>query len=155
MDVQTMTIISSAVVFLIVTLLLVVMLLTAKYYLVPGGKAKIDINGKKELEVNVGNSLLTGLSEEKIFLASACGGKGSCAQCRVRVTEGGGEILPTEQVHFSRKEQQAGWRLGCQVKVKGNLSIEVPDSVLEIKEYECTVISNKNVATYIKEFIVV
>ena len=154
MDVQTMTIISSAVVFLIVTLLLVVMLLTAKYYLVPGGKAKIDINGKKELEVNVGNSLLTSLSEEKIFLASACGGKGSCAQCRVRVTEGGGEILPTEQVHFSRKEQQAGWRLGCQVKVKGNLSIEVPDSVLEIKEYECTVISNKNVATYIKEFIV-
>ena len=130
------------------------MLLTAKYYLVPGGKAKIDINGKKELEVNVGNSLLTSLSEEKIFLASACGGKGSCAQCRVRVTEGGGEILPTEQVHFSRKEQQAGWRLGCQVKVKGNLSIEVPDSVLEIKEYECTVISNKNVATYIKEFIV-
>jgi Na+-transporting NADH:ubiquinone oxidoreductase subunit F len=154
MDVQTMTIISSAVVFLIVTLLLVVMLLTAKYYLVPGGKAKIDINGKKELEVNVGNSLLTSLSEEKIFLASACGGKGSCAQCRVRVTEGGGEILPTEQVHFSRKEQQAGWRLGCQVKVKGNLSIEVPDSVHEIKEYECTVISNKNVATYIKEFIV-
>ena len=154
MDVQTMTIISSAVVFLIVTLLLVVMLLTAKYYLVPGGKAKIDINGKKELEVNVGNSLLTSLSEEKIFLASACGGKGSCSQCRVRVTEGGGEILPTEQVHFSRKEQQAGWRLGCQVKVKGNLSIEVPDSVLEIKEYECTVISNKNVATYIKEFIV-
>lgn len=154
MDVQTMTIISSAVVFLIVTLLLVVMLLTAKYYLVPGGKAKIDINGKKELEVNVGNSLLTSLSEEKIFLASACGGKGSCAQCRVRVTEGGGEILLTEQVHFSRKEQQAGWRLGCQVKVKGNLSIEVPDSVLEIKEYECTVISNKNVATYIKEFIV-
>lgn len=154
MDVQTMTIISSAVVFLIVTLLLVVMLLTAKYYLVPGGKAKIDINGKKELEVNVGNSLLTSLSEEKIFLASACGGKGSCAQCRVRVTEGGGEVLPTEQVHFSRKEQQAGWRLGCQVKVKGNLSIEVPDSVLEIKEYECTVISNKNVATYIKEFIV-
>ena len=154
MDVQTITIISSAVIFLIVTLLLVIILLSAKHYLVPGGKAKIDINGKKELEVNVGSSLLASLSEEKIFLASACGGKGSCAQCRVRVTEGGGEILPTEQVHFSRKEQQAGWRLGCQVKVKENLSIEVPDSVLEIKEYECTVISNKNVATYIKEFIV-
>ena len=86
MDVQTMTIISSAVIFLIVTLLLVVMLLTAKHYLLPRGKAKIEINGKKELEVNVGNSLLTSLSEEKIFLASACGGKGSCAQCRVRVT---------------------------------------------------------------------
>lgn len=154
MDVQTMTVISSAVIFLIVTLLLVIILLAAKYYLVPRGKTKIDINGKKELDVNVGSSLLTSLSEQKIFLASACGGKGSCAQCRVRVTEGGGEILPTEQVHFSRKEQQTGWRLGCQVKVKGNLSIEVPDSVLEIKEYECTVISNKNVATYIKEFIV-
>lgn len=149
-----MTIILSAVIFLIITLLLVVILLVAKHYLVPGGKAKIDINGKKELEVNVGGSLLSSLSEQKIFLASACGGKGSCAQCRVRVTEGGGEILPTEQVHFSRKEQQSGWRLGCQVKVKDNLSIEVPDSVLEIKEYECTVISNKNVATFIKEFIV-
>ncbi len=155
MDVQTMTIISSAVIFLIVTLLLVVILLVAKYYLVPSGTAKIDINGKKELDVKVGSSLLTSLSEQKIFLASACGGKGSCAQCRVRVTEGGGEILPTEQVHFSRKEQQSGWRLGCQVKVKDNLSIEVPDSVLEIKEYECTVVSNKNVATFIKEFIVV
>lgn len=154
MDVQTMTIISSAVIFLIVTLLLVVILLVAKYYLVPSGTAKIDINGKKELDVKVGSSLLTSLSERKIFLASACGGKGSCAQCRVRVTEGGGEILPTEQVHFSRKEQQSGWRLGCQVKVKDNLSIEVPDSVLEIKEYECTVVSNKNVATFIKEFIV-
>ncbi len=149
-----MTIILSAVIFLIITLLLVVILLVAKHYLVPGGKAKIDINGKKKLEVNVGGSLLSSLSEQKIFLASACGGKGSCAQCRVRVTEGGGEILPTEQVHFSRKEQQSGWRLGCQVKVKDNLSIEVPDSVLEIKEYECTVISNKNVATFIKEFIV-
>lgn len=154
MDVQTMTIISSAVIFLIVTLLLVVILLVAKYYLVPSGTAKFDINGKKELDVKVGSSLLTSLSEQKIFLASACGGKGSCAQCRVRVTEGGGEILPTEQVHFSRKEQQSGWRLGCQVKVKDNLSIEVPDSVLEIKEYECTVVSNKNVATFIKEFIV-
>lgn len=154
MDVQTMTIISSAVIFLIVTLLLVVILLVAKYYLVPSGTAKIDINGKKELDVKIGSSLLTSLSEQKIFLASACGGKGSCAQCRVRVTEGGGEILPTEQVHFSRKEQQSGWRLGCQVKVKDNLSIEVPDSVLEIKEYECTVVSNKNVATFIKEFIV-
>lgn len=149
------TIISSAVIFLVVTLVLVVVLLVAKHYLVAGGIARIDINnGKKELDVNVGGTLLTSLSEQKIFLASACGGKGSCAQCRVRVTEGGGEILPTEQVHFSRKEQQAGWRLGCQVKVKDNISIEVPDSVLEIKEYECTVISNKNVATFIKEFIV-
>lgn len=154
-DVKLITIISSAVIFLIVTLVLVVILLVAKRYLVASGKAKVDINsGKKELDVNVGSTLLSGLSEQGVFLASACGGKGSCAQCRVRVTEGGGEILPTEQVHFSRKEQQAGWRLGCQVKVKDNIKIEVPDSVLEIKEYECIVVSNKNVATFIKEFIV-
>lgn len=154
-DVKLITIISSAVIFLIVTLVLVVILLVAKRYLVASGKAKVDINsGKKDLDVNVGSTLLSGLSEQGVFLASACGGKGSCAQCRVRVTEGGGEILPTEQVHFSRKEQQAGWRLGCQVKVKDNIKIEVPDSVLEIKEYECTVVSNKNVATFIKEFIV-
>ena len=154
-DVKLITIISSAVIFLIVTLVLVVILLVAKRYLVASGKAKVDINsGKKEVDVNVGSTLLSGLSEQGVFLASACGGKGSCAQCRVRVTEGGGEILPTEQVHFSRKEQQAGWRLGCQVKVKDNIKIEVPDSVLEIKEYECTVVSNKNVATFIKEFIV-
>ena len=154
-DVKLITIISSAVIFLIVTLVLVVILLVAKRYLVASGKAKVDINsGKKELDVNVGSTLLSGLSEQGVFLASACGGKGSCAQCRVRVTEGGGEILPTEQVHFSRKEQQAGWRLGCQVKVKDNIKIEVPDSVLEIKEYECPVVSHKNVATFIKEFIV-
>ena len=154
-DVKLITIIYSAVIFLIVTLVLVVILLVAKRYLVASGKAKVDItSGKKELAVNVGSTLLSGLSEQGVFLASACGGKGSCAQCRVRVTEGGGEILPTEQVHFSRKEQQAGWRLGCQVKVKDNIKIEVPDSVLEIKEYECTVVSNKNVATFIKEFIV-
>ena len=154
-EVKLITIISSAVIFLIVTLVLVVILLVAKRYLVASGKAKVDINsGKKELDVNVGSTLLSGLSEQGVFLASACGGKGSCAQCRVRVTEGGGEILPTEQVHFSRKEQQAGWRLGCQVIVEDNIKIEVPDSVLEIKEYECTVVSNKNVATFIKEFIV-
>ena len=154
-EVKLITIISSAVIFLIVTLVLVVILLVAKRYLVASGKAKVDINsGKKELDVNVGSTLLSGLSEHGVVLASAWGGKGSCAQCRVRVTEGGGEILPTEQVHFSRKEQQAGWRLGCQVKVKDNIKIEVPDSVLEIKEYECTVVSNKNVATFIKEFIV-
>lgn len=150
-----MTIISSAIVFLIVTLLLVLVLLITKHYLVASGKVKIDINdGKKELDVKIGNTLLSSLAENNVLLASACGGKGSCAQCRVKVTEGGGEILSTEQVHFSRKEQQAGWRLGCQVKVKDNLAIEVPDSVLEIKEYECTVVSNKNVATFIKELIV-
>lgn len=154
-DIQSLTVISSAVIFLIVTLLLVVILLVAKHYLVPSGKIHININdGKKDIEVETGSSLLATLAENDIHLASACGGKGSCGQCRVRVTEGGGNILPTETVHFSRKEQQAHWRLGCQVKVKEDMNIIVEDSVLEIKEWECEVISNKNVATFIKEFIV-
>lgn len=154
-DIQSLTVISSAAIFLIVTLLLVVVLLVAKHYLVPSGKIHININDrKKDLEVETGSSLLSTLAENGIHLASACGGKGSCGQCRVRVTEGGGNILPTETVHFSRKEQQANWRLGCQVKVKEDMNIIVEDSVLEIKEWECEVISNKNVATFIKEFIV-
>ena len=150
-----LTIFSSAILFLIVTLILVIILLVAKKYLVPAGNVTIDINdSKKTLQVPQGSSLLSTLATQDIHLASACGGKGSCGQCRVQVLEGGGNILPTETVHFSRKEQQAHWRLGCQVKVKDNLKIQVPDSVLEIKEWECEVISNKNVATFIKEFIV-
>ncbi len=150
-----LTIFTSAILFLIVTLLLVIILLVAKKYLVPSGNVTIDINdGKKMLEVSQGSSLLSTLATQGIHLASACGGKGSCGQCKVQVPDGGGNILPTETVHFSRKEQQANWRLGCQVKVKDNLKILVPDSVLEIKEWECEVISNKNVATFIKEFIV-
>ena len=150
-----LTVASSAIIFLIVTLLLVVLLLVAKHYLVPSGKVKIDINGgKRQLEVETGSSLLGTLHENGVMLSSACGGKGSCGQCKCRVTEGGGEILPTEAVHFSRKEQADHWRLGCQVKVKNDLKIEVPESVLDVKEYECTVISNNNVASFIKEFIV-
>ena len=145
---------SSIVVFLLIILLLVIILLVAKRYLVPSGKVKITINGENTIEAETGSSLLSTLAAQKIFLPSACGGGGSCAQCRCQVTEGGGEILPTETVHFSRKEQQANWRLGCQVKVKGDLSIKVPESVMGVKEWECEVISNKNVATFIKEFIV-
>ena len=145
---------SSIVVFLLIILLLVIVLLVAKRYLVPSGKVKITINGENTIEAETGSSLLSTLAAQKIFLPSACGGGGSCAQCRCQVTEGGGEILPTETVHFSRKEQQANWRLGCQVKVKGDLSIKVPESVMGVKEWECEVISNKNVATFIKEFIV-
>ena len=145
---------SSIVVFLIIILLLVVILLVAKRYLVPSGKVKITINDDTTVEAETGASLLSTLAAQKIFLPSACGGGGSCAQCRCQVTEGGGEILPTETVHFSRKEQQNNWRLGCQVKVKGDLSIKVPESVMGVKEWECEVISNKNVATFIKEFIV-
>ena len=149
------TIITSAVVFLIIALLLVILLLVAKRYLVARGKVKISINdGKKEFETETGSSLLNTLHNNGVMLSSACGGKGSCGQCKVQVVEGGGEILPTETVHFSRKEQQDHWRLGCQVKVKDNLKIQVPDSVLEVKEYECTVVSNKLVSSFIKEFIV-
>ncbi|NCA79764.1 MAG: NADH:ubiquinone reductase (Na(+)-transporting) subunit F [Sphingobacteriia bacterium] len=146
--------ITSLVVFLLVIIILVIILLIAKHYLVASGKVKIKINGDKEVEVSSGTSLLNALSTANVFLSSACGGKGSCGQCKCQVLEGGGEILPTEQVHFSRKQQKDHWRLGCQVKVKGELSIKVPESVLGVKEWECEVISNKNVATFIKEFIV-
>ena len=149
------TVLTSAIVFLVLTLLLVIILLVAKHYLVPSGKVKININnGTKELEVDSGNTLLNTLHENGVMLSSACGGKGSCGQCKVQVTEGGGQILPTETGHFSRKEQQDHWRLGCQVKVKDNMAIQVPDSVLSVKEYECTVVSNKLVSSFIKEFIV-
>lgn len=149
------TVLTSALVFLVLTLLLVILLLVAKHYLVPSGKVKINVNnGTKELEVNSGNTLLGTLHENGVMLSSACGGKGSCGQCKVQVTEGGGQILPTELPHFSRKEQMDHWRLGCQVKVKDNMSIQVPDSVLSVKEYECTVVSNKLVSSFIKEFIV-
>ena len=110
------------------------------------------INGDKEMEVESGSTLLNTLAVNGVFLPSACGGKGSCGQCKCQVIEGGGEILPSEVSHFSRKQQKDHWRLGCQVKVKGDLSIKVPESVMGVKEYECTVISNKNVATFIKEF---
>ena len=154
MDIQSLTVVTSAILFLIITLLLVIILLVAKHYLGPSGKIRININDKKDIEVETGSSLLATLSNSGVHLPSACGGKGSCGQCKVRVTTGGGNILPTEMVHFSRKEQQAHWRLGCQVKVKEDMNIVVDDSVLEIKEWECEVISNKNVATFIKEFIV-
>ena len=149
------TVLASALVFLVLTLLLVIILLVAKHYLVPSGNVKINVNnGTKELEVSSGNTLLNTLHENGVMLSSACGGKGSCGQCKVQVLEGGGQILPTEVGHFSRKEQLDHWRLGCQVKVKDNMSIQVPDSVLSVKEYECTVVSNKLVSSFIKEFIV-
>ncbi|MBO4442681.1 MAG: 2Fe-2S iron-sulfur cluster binding domain-containing protein, partial [Bacteroidaceae bacterium] len=145
---------SSIIVFLAVILLLVVILLVAKSYLVASGKVKVTINGDKELEVNSGASLLSTLAENGVYLPSACGGKGSCGQCKCQVVEGGGEILDSEKGHFSRKQIKDNWRLGCQCKVKGDLAIKVPESVLGVKEWECEVISNKNVATFIKEFIV-
>ena len=145
-------ILSSIGVFLVIILLLVVILLVAKKYLSPSGKVSITINGKDKIEVEQGGSLLSTLSENGIYLPSACGGKGSCGQCKCQVPEGGGEILDSEKGQFTRKQIKDHWRLGCQCKVKGDLEIQVPDSVMGVKEYECTVISNKNVATFIKEF---
>ena len=146
------TIILSIAVFLSIVLLLVALLLFVRNKLMPKGKVKITINDDKQLEVQPGNSLLTTLADEQVFLPSACGGKGNCGQCKCRVVEGGGSILPTETGFFSRKQVQDHWRLGCQVKVKEDMKIVVPQSVLDVKEYECTVVSNRNVATFIKEF---
>jgi len=150
----TLIVIISIVAFLVVTLALVAVLLYAKAKLTPSGKVKVSINdGEKEIEVTPGATLLSTLSNEKIFLPSACGG-GTCGMCKCRVTEGGGEILPTETGFFTRKQQQTQWRLGCQVKVKEDLKIEIPEEVLGIKKWECEVVSNNNVATFIKEFVV-
>lgn len=144
----------SIAVFLVVILLMVAVLLYVKAKLTPPGNVKILINNDKELEVRPGGTLLTTLANEKIYLPSACGGGGTCAMCRCQVYEGAGEILPTEQVYFTRKEQQNHWRLGCQVKVRGDLKIGLPKEIFGIKKWECEVLSNKNVATFIKEFVV-
>jgi len=150
---MTNTIISAVAVILIVTLVLVALLLFVKAKITPKGKVSIDINdGKKVIEVTPGNSLLSTLAEQKVYLSSACGGKGSCGQCKCRVLEGGGTILPTEVGFFNRKQIADGWRLGCQVKVKDNLKIAVSESALEVRQWDCEVISNDNVATFIKEF---
>ncbi|WP_290146488.1 NADH:ubiquinone reductase (Na(+)-transporting) subunit F [Paramuribaculum intestinale] len=148
------TVVAGTLLFLTVTLLLVVVLLVAKRYLVHSGKVDIEINGDRHVEAESGKSLLSTMADSNVFLPSACGGKGSCGQCRVQVFDGGGDVLPTEAVHFNRKEMKDSWRLACQVKVKQDMKIGVPASVLEIKEWECEVISNRNVATFIKEFIV-
>ena len=149
------TILSAIATIVIVTLILVALLLVIKAKLTPEGTVTIDINnGKKTLDVPQGGDLLHTLADEKIFLPSACGGKANCGQCKVQVVEGGGTILPTEEGFFSRKQIKEGYRLGCQVKIKDNIKIQVPDSALSVKKLECEVISNKNVATFIKEFTV-
>lgn len=141
-------------VFLLVTILLVAMLLIAKAKLAPSGPVKIKINDEKEITVNAGSSLLSTLANEKLFLPSACGGGGTCGMCKCQVLDGGGTILPTEVGFFTRKQQQDHWRLGCQVKVRESLNITIPKEVFGIKKWECEVISNQNVATFIKEFVV-
>lgn len=141
-------------VFLFVILLLVAMLLLAKAKLAPSGPVNININEERDITVNGGSSLLSTLAGQKIFLPSACGGGGTCAMCKCRVLEGGGSILPTEVGYFTRKEQINNWRLGCQVKVRQDMKIEVPPEIFGIKKWECEVVSNRNVATFIKEFVV-
>ncbi|MCL4120312.1 UNVERIFIED_CONTAM: hypothetical protein GTU68_055088 [Idotea baltica] len=148
------TIIATVAAFLLVTLLLVSLLLFVKQKLSPSGPVKIMINGEREIEVASGDTLLTTLGAQKIFLPSACGGGGTCIQCECHVLEGGGEALPTETPHFSRKELQHGARLSCQVKVKQDMKITIPEEVFGIKKWEATVVSNYNVATFIKEFVV-
>ncbi|MBR6196846.1 MAG: NADH:ubiquinone reductase (Na(+)-transporting) subunit F [Bacteroidaceae bacterium] len=145
-------IIYSIAVFLGIVLVLVIVLLVAKNFLSPSGQVTITINGKDKLTVDQGGSLLSTLAAQDVYLPSACGGKGSCGQCKCQIVEGGGEILDSEKGHFTRKQIKEGYRLGCQAKVKGDLSIKVPDSVMGVKEWECTVIGNKNVATFIKEY---
>lgn len=144
----------SIIVFLGIILLLVAMLLYAKSKLTASGTVKITINDEKTLEVAPGSSLLATLSQEKLFLPSACGGGGTCGLCRCQVISGGGSILPTETGFFTRRQINDNWRLGCQVKVREDMVIHVPEEVLGIKKWECEVVSNRNVATYIKEFVV-
>lgn len=149
------SILAATVIFLVIVLVLVLILLLAKKKLVPSGEVTIDVNdGKRDIVTPAGRTLLMTLVDNDIHLSSACGGKGSCGQCKVQVVEGGGEMLPTEAVHFTRKQIADHWRLGCQVKVKNDMKINVSESALDVKEWECEVISNRNVATFIKEFIV-
>jgi Na+-transporting NADH:ubiquinone oxidoreductase subunit F len=145
---------ASIAIFLVVTLSLVGILLFARKKLMPQGKVKITINGEKEVEVDPGNSLLSTMSAQKIFIPSACGGGGTCGMCRLQVESGAGSILPTEKGFFTRKEQANNWRLGCQVKVREDMEVKVPAEIFGIKKWECEVVSNRNVATFIKEFVV-
>jgi Na+-transporting NADH:ubiquinone oxidoreductase subunit F len=145
----------ASLIFLVIVLVLTIILLLAKSWLVNSGEVAISINeGSKMLHAPAGKSLLATLNDNGVHLSSACGGKGSCGQCKLQVVSGGGDILPTEAVHFTRKQIKDHWRLGCQVKVKSDMEVKVDQAALDVKEWECEVISNKNVATFIKEFIV-
>lgn len=153
--IQWNSVVAASLIFLLIVLVLVIVLLIAKRWLVNTGEVTISINeGKKMIHTPAGKSLLSTLGENGVHLSSACGGKGSCGQCKLQVTSGGGDMLPTEAVHFTRKQIKDDWRLGCQVKVKSDMEIKVSEAALDVKEWECEVISNRNVATFIKEFIV-
>ncbi|MBQ6277703.1 MAG: NADH:ubiquinone reductase (Na(+)-transporting) subunit F [Bacteroidales bacterium] len=151
---QSIVLISAIAVFLVVMVALVAILLFTKKKLTPQSKVKITINDKDTLEVDTGNSLMLTLKEHNIHLPSACGGGGSCGMCKCRVVQGGNGILPTETGFFTRKEQQNFWRLACQVKVRNDMKLVIPEDIMGIKKMECEVVSNRNVATFIKEFVV-
>ncbi|MCC6297440.1 MAG: NADH:ubiquinone reductase (Na(+)-transporting) subunit F [Pseudomonadales bacterium] len=148
---ETLTIALGVGMFTAIVVALVVFIVAARSRLVATGDVAIEINGEKTIQVPAGGKLLQTLAANNLFLASACGGGGSCAQCRCVVIEGGGSILPTEEAHFSPREAKAGWRLSCQVPVKQDMKIQVPEEVFGVKQWECTVLSNPNVATFIKE----
>ncbi|MFK7926917.1 MAG: 2Fe-2S iron-sulfur cluster-binding protein, partial [Myxococcota bacterium] len=149
-----LTIGAATAVFAGVILVLVALLLVARQQLVPQGQVTIGVNGDpdKALQVQPGQTLLSALSDQKIFIPSACGGGGTCAMCKCQVIDGGGDILPTETGHIKLAERKENWRLACQVKVKQDMGIRVPDSVFSVGKWECEVVSNDNVATVIKEF---
>ena len=144
-------IILGVVMFTVIVLSLVFIILGARAKLVSSGKVKIMINGEREVETEAGGKLLQTLAANNIFLSSACGGGGTCAQCKCKVTDGGGEMLPTEASHFTKGEAREGWRLSCQAPVKQDMVVEVPEEVFGVKKWETTVVSNPNMATFIKE----
>jgi Na+-transporting NADH:ubiquinone oxidoreductase subunit F len=151
---QGLVILMSIIVIFIVILTLVSILIYAKTRLTPSGEVTLTVNDKRKINTKPGSTVLNTLSDNKIYLPSACGGGGTCAQCKCQVLEGGGTILPTEKDFFTRKEQQENWRLGCQVKLREDMKIKVPEEILGIRKWECEVVSNRNVATFIKEFVV-
>ncbi len=148
-------IILGVVMFTVIVLSLVAMILAARARLVSTGDVTIEVNGEADhtIKTPAGGKLLQTLASEGLFLSSACGGGGSCAQCKCKVLEGGGSMLPTEKAHFTNREEKEGWRLSCQVAVKQNMKIEVPEEIFGVKKCECEVVSNNNVATFIKELV--
>ena len=156
LEIDVKLIIFAIPVFLVLMMVMAWGLVFAKKKLVPQGAVKLFVNGdtEKPIEVQPGSSLLSALANENVFLPSACGGGGTCAMCKCQVLSGGGDILPTEQNHISRKDAADNWRLACQVKVRQDMEIKVPEEIFGIKKWECELVSNDNVATFIKEFVV-
>ena len=148
-----MTIVYGVGMFTAIVVALVMVILVARTRLVSSGNIAIEINGEKTIEVPAGGKLLQTLADANLFLASACGGGGTCAQCKCVVSDGGGAMLPTEESHFTRREATEGWRLSCQTPVKQDMKIQIPEEVFGVKQWECTVASNDNVATFIKELV--